>query len=642
MNWNRRFPSVRFLLNAVMFVVITILTFAATANAQTETPLYSYPQTSRGNTGILWPGLMTQGPDGEIYGTIASNGAHNYGSVYKISTTGQYTLVYSFCAEGGYCLTTGSYPEGGVQLGQDGNFYGTTTDGGTHNEGSVFKITPVGALTTLWNFSEGTTHDEGYPVYPPFYGQDGNFYGVAPGGYVGDYGEFYKVTTTGGAITPHPFNYTDGAVPSLPIQGTDGNFYGTTQSGGDPTCKCGVVYKVTTGGVFKVLHAFKGYPSDGYRPTGMLVQGYDGNFYGTTYQGGASNIGAIFKITPTGTMTLIHSFGSITGDGKLPLAGMSLGTDGNLYGTGSQGGKTNTGAIFKITTAGVYSLLYNFCSTTSCKDGMGPATPLLQHTDGKFYGTTNGNSLGGSVFYSFDVGLKPFVALVNWTGKVGKTVPILGQGFSGATAVSFGGAAATFKIVSDTYMTATTPAGALTGNISVTTPTGTLTSSRKFFVVPQITSITPTTAKVGATVTINGASLSQATSVTIGGKVATFKVVSNTQITATVPVGAKTAQKPSLVTQGGSATSPTALTIPPAITSFTPTSGAVGTSVTIKGNTFTGTTAVTFGGVAVSSFVVVSDTEVTTTVPSGAVTGVIAVTTAAGTGSSSTSFSVTP
>ena len=623
----------------VVTALLTLLLFTSMAAAQTETPLYSYPETSRNNTGILWPGLMTQGTDGELYGTIASNGANNAGTVYKMSTSGQYTQVYSFCAEGGFCLTSGSFPDGGVQLGQDGSFYGTTSVGGAHNEGTVFKVTAAGTWTKLWDFSEGATHDEGYPVYPPFFGQDGNFYGVAPGGYVGDDGEFYKITTKG-AITPHTFNYTDGAIPNLAIQGVDGNFYGTTQGGGDATCKCGVVYKATATGTITVLHAFKGYPSDGYRPTGMLVQGYDGNFYGTTYQGGASNIGSIFKITPSGTFTLLYSFGSITSDGNRPISGMTLGTDGNLYGTTSQGGKANAGALFKISSSGTYTLLYNFCSASGCTDGLAPATPLLQHTNGKFYGNTSGNSLGGSVFYSFDVGLGEFVSLVNWMGKTGKSIVILGQGFTGTTAVSFDGIAATFKVVNDTYMTATVPTGALTGFISVTTPSGTLQSNRAFLVTPQIVSI-PTSATVGSSIAVTGVSLTQASRVTIGGKSATFKANSDTQVTATVPPGAKTGQKVTVVTAGGTATSTTALAIPPSKITFTPKSGPVGTSVTISGNTFTGATGVTLGGVAATTFTVVSDTQITATVPTGAITGPIAITTAGGTGTSSSNFTVT-
>ncbi len=350
--------------------------------------------------------------------------------------------------------------------------------------------------------------------------------------------------------------------PNLPVVGTDGNFYGTAQGGGDPTCKCGVVYKATAGGAIIVLHNFKGYPNDGYRPDSVLVQGNDGNFYGTTYQGGAHNQGTVFKITPNGTFTLLYSFyygGGTSFDPILPVAGLALGTDGNFYGVGSAGGTKNAGAIFQITPAGTERVLYNFCAVT-CTDGFGAGTALVLHTDGRFYGNTNGNSNGGSVFYSLDMGFKPLIALVNWTATVGKTVEILGQGFMGTTAVSFNGVQASFSKVSDTYMTATVPAGALTGEVTVTSPTGSMTSNRKFLVIPQVKSFSPASGTVGSGVVITGVSLTQATKVIIGGKPAAFTLNSDTQITAVVPAGAKTG-KIVVTTQGGTARSATSFTV---------------------------------------------------------------------------------
>jgi hypothetical protein len=249
--------------------------------------------------------------------------------------------------------------------------------------------------------------------------------------------------------------------------------------------------------------------------------------------------------------------------------------------------------------------------------------------------------LGGSVFYSLDVGLKPLVNLITWTATVGKTVEILGQGFTGTTGVSFNGIAAKFKNVSDTYMTATVPAGALTGPVTVTTFTSSLPSNRSFLVTPQINSFTPASGVVGTSVTITGVSLTQTTGLTIGGKAASFKVKSDTQVTATVPAGAKTGKTITITTPGGTASSTAKLVIEPSIKSFTPTSGPVGTSVTITGNSFTGTTQVTFGGIVATSFKAVGDTKVDALVPTGAKTGPITVTTAGGTGTSSSNFTVT-
>jgi uncharacterized repeat protein (TIGR03803 family) len=624
----------------VFSIFAGVLLFVVAASAQTYTVLHTYPIGSGSYSGIAAPQVMSQGRDGNLYSTIQNDGTKNVGTVYSMTAAGTLSTVYSFCAL--TSCTDGAGPWGGVTLGFDGNFYGTTQGGGTHAAGTVFKVTPTGTLTTLWNFANGT--DESAPVYTTVQGQDGNMYGVSEEQYNGQYGAFFKVSASGVFKALRDFNYTNGASPNLPTQGIDGNFYGTTQFGGDPTCKCGVVYKLTATGAITVLHAFKGYPTDGNRPIGILVQGPDGNFYGTTYKGGTTNgNGTVFKITPTGVLTLLHSFNYGNGnfDAQLPEAGLTLGTDGNFYGVTANGGTKNAGAIFKITPAGSESVLYSFCSVT-CNDGFSPTTPLVLHTGGKFYGNTNGNSLGGSVFYSFDIGFKPLVDLVTWSAKVGKTVEILGQGFTGTTGVSFNGVPASFTNVSDTYMTATVPAGALTGTVTVTTFTSTMKSNRAFLVAPQIKSFTPTSGIVGTAVTITGVSLTQATKVTIGGKPASFTVNSDTQVTATVPAGAKTGAKITITTAGGIASSPLAFTVVPSITSFSPTSGSVGTAVTITGNSFKGTTKVTFGGVAATSFQVISDTQVDALVPSGAVTGPIAVTTAGGTGTSAANFTVTP
>jgi uncharacterized repeat protein (TIGR03803 family) len=625
----------------VLTMIAGLLLTAAVAGAQTYTKLYTFPEDSRGDTGIGLAGLMTQGRDGNLYGTIGDDNSNAAGSAFQMTTAGQFTRIYSFCV-----LTSckdGSQPWGGVTLGTDGNLYGTTTSGGTVQAGTVFRLTPTGTLATIWNFDNGT--DAGAPWYPPFQGLDGTFYGVSNTVYTGDYGAFYKLTPT--TILPYKekvlvdFNYTNGNESNLPVQGTDGSFYGTSVSGGSKNL--GVIYKITSAGKITVLHNFTGYPTDGTYPLGAFVQGNDGAFYGVTYQGGANNIGSVFRITSTGTYTLLHSFAGAPNDGTWPRSGLILGSDGNLYGDTLRGGRANDGALYKITTAGQVTILYSLCTVTGCADGFYSATPLIQHTNGKFYGSTSGNSLGGSYFYSLDTGLAPFARIVNWAGKVGTTVELLGQGFLGTTGVSFNGTSATtISKISDTYMTAKVPAGATTGTVTVTTSTGTMRSNRSFLVVPQITSINPTSGVVGSTVTITGVSLTQAAPVTIGGKAASFTTNSDTQITATVPAGAKTGLKITATTPGGIAISAASFAVVPSVTSFNPTSGAVGTSVTITGNSFTKATSVTFGGVASTSIQVISDTQVKAVVPTGAVTGKIAVTTAGGTGTSTQSFTVTP
>ena len=540
---------------AIVLALATLLT-CATANAQTYSPLYTYSINSGAYSGIVVAGLVSQGRDGNLYSTIANNGTLSKGTTFKMSLAGVPTTLYNFCTLAG--CTDGAGPQSGLILGADGNLYGTTTNGGAHNDGSVFKMTPAGAITTLWSFTAGV--DEGIPYYPPWQAQDGNFWGVAQPIYSGTYGVAYKMTPSG-ALTPFPFNYTNGSSPNLPTQGTDGNFYGTARGGG--AHGIGVVYKLTPAGVISVLHDFAGYPTEGNQPMGQLVQGSDGNFYGATYSGGASNVGTVFKISASGSFTNLYSFtGWGFGDGALPYSGLTVATDGNFYGSTANGGTKNAGALYKITPAGAVTVLYSFCAVT-CNDGFYPETPMVQDTNGILYGNSSGNSLGGSVFYSLDMGLKPFAGLVTWTGKVGKTIGILGQGLTGTTSVNFNGTAAAFTVSSDTFLTATVPAGATTGFVNVITPSRALKSNRKFLVTPSILSFNPPSGQVGTAVVITGTSFTGATSVSFGGvKAITFTVDSDTQITATVPTGAKTG-KIQVKTAGGSATSATSFTVLP-------------------------------------------------------------------------------
>ena len=167
------------------------------------------------------------------------------------------------------------------------------------------------------------------------------------------------------------------------VQGTDGNFYGTTNGGGVGE---GTVFKLTPGGTLTTLHIFEG--DDGSAPRGTLVQGTDGNFYGTTYGGGANGEGSVFEITPNGTLTTLASLGQ-EDEGGAPVAGLVQGTDGNFYGTATHGGNEN-GMVFKVTPTGTFTMLYSFCLQSGCPDGMSPFAGLVQGTDRNFYGATSG------------------------------------------------------------------------------------------------------------------------------------------------------------------------------------------------------------------------------------------------------------
>jgi uncharacterized repeat protein (TIGR03803 family) len=286
-----------------------------------------------------------------------------------------------------------------------------------------------------------------------------------------------------------------------------------------------------------------------------MVQGSDGNFYGTALEGGAYNGGVVFRLTPQGAITVLHNFldPNYPNDGYDPYAGLVQATDGNFYGvTNWGGGECDCGVIFQITPNGAYSILYSFDRT----HGSYPWSTPMQHTNGKIYGlASSGGTSEDGVVYSLDMGLGPFVSLVSTSGKVGKTVEVLGQGFTGTTAVSFNGTAATFTVVRDTYLKATVPSGATTGAVTVTTPGGILNSNTQFRVTPKILSFSPTSGPAGTPVTITGNSLTQTTRVGFDWmKAASFTVNSDTQVTAVVPTGAMTGRI-QIRTKGGLAVS---------------------------------------------------------------------------------------
>src|ERR1700719_107731 len=632
-------------------MLVLAATFSTPLQAQTYSALYEFGGQTGDPTNPQSSGLIAQGRDGNLYSTAPATptGLCSFcGAVFNISPSGTVTVVYDFNDAAG----SGYTPFGGVVLGTDGNFYGTTKAGGTFNEGTLFKTTASGTLTQLYNFGTCTYPcKEGlYPKAPPMQGTDGNFYGTTPNLNDGtNTGVVYKITSAGKFTTIHAFDFTAGYNPNAPlIQGSDGNYYGTTTLGGNtvtPTCvaafasaTCGTVFKITTAGKVTTLYKFS--KTDGAGPLGPVIQGTDGNFYGTTSEGGTSGLGVVFKLTSAGVLTVLHDFNGT--DGKTPEAGLVQANDGNFYGVASAGGILGFGTIFKITSTSdhTFSVLYNFDNT----HGATPQVALIQHTNGILYGDTeSGDTHGGGVFYSLNIGAAEFAKLQTLSGKVGTQLSILGQGFTGSTAVSFGGVNATkFTVVSDTYLTASVPTGGKTGTVTVVRPSGSLNSIQQFKVTPTVSSISPTSGPIGTVVTVTGTGLTQTTKVTIGGvKATTFTVKSDSSVSVTIPTACKTG-KITVTTNGGSATSASSFNVTPTITSFTPTSGKVGTVVTINGTGLTQTTGASFGGVAATTFTVVSDLQITATVPTGAITGLIAVTTTGGTVTSSATFTVTP
>jgi uncharacterized repeat protein (TIGR03803 family) len=319
------------------------------------------------------------------------------GSPAQTFTTLTFTTLYSFCAQTG--CTDGAGPYAELVQATDGNFYRTTAGGGGYCTdmdgcGTVFKITSTGTLTTLYSFCAQTGCPDGSALYAGL------------------------------------------------VQATDGDFYGTTFDDGANTTGCGLYY-------------------------------------------GGNACGTVFKITAGGTLTTLYSFCAQTGctDGEEPWAGLIQATDGNFYGTTRDGGANgNLGTVFKITPAGTLTTLHSFRGT----DGFQLQAGVMQGTDGNLYGTTlGGGAFGGGTIFQLSWGIGPFVTARPTFGKVGGKVIILGTNLTGATSVTFNGTPATFTVnPTGTAIKTTVPSGATTGPVQVVTPSGTLTSNVNFRVKP--------------------------------------------------------------------------------------------------------------------------------------------------------------
>jgi uncharacterized repeat protein (TIGR03803 family) len=527
------------------FAVLLFCAAAATiSSAQTFTTLVNFDYANGAEPSFI---ALVQGPDGKLYGTTSLGGANGpYGTIFRIAPQGTMTTLHSF---GG---TDGQYPTAGLVFSTDGNFYGTTEEGGVVGyAGTIFKITLDGTLTTLYSFCAQPNCSDGVqPDATVFEGSNGNFYGTTQIGGTYNTGTVFKITAKGKLTTLHSFcaEPTCTQPTAALIQATNGNFYGTTG---------GMVFRITPRGNLTTLSAFDDGEATEYAG---LVQATDGNFYGTTYIGGTYNDGTVYKITPAGVLTTLHTFKGT--DGNSPQAALVQATDGNLYGTTYLGGAKNSGTIFKISLEGTLTTLYNFCSQPNCTDGSGPTGTLLEATNGNLYGTTQhgGADSEGTVF-RLALGLSPFVEIQTAAGKEVAEIGILGQGFSGSSVVKFGGTkATTIALTGTTFISATVPAVALTGPVTVTTGATTLTSAKTFKVLPTVSSI-PSSGAVGTPVAIQGTGLTQTTKVTFGGVKATaFTVNSDKVVTTDVPAGAKSG-KIAVTTQGGVATSMTTFTV---------------------------------------------------------------------------------
>jgi len=378
---------------------------------------------------------LVQGSDGYFYGTAA--GSYPFpttSTVFRISQTGSFTNLYYFSK---LRNSNGTGPDG-LMLGNDGNFYGTTVTGGNTNVdqgngfGTVFRISSNGVFTSLYSFSG--VPDGAFPEAVLVQGKDGNFYGTTSAGGVTTNGEFgfgtiFRISPSGTYTSLYSFlDYPkDGRSPNGLVQGSDGNFYGTAMTGGMNSCDCGTIFRISPSGTYTTLYSFLGFTvsgfgnGDGSTPGAGLVLGSDGNFYGTTLFGGVFSFqrnvgyGTIFRISPSGNYTSLYSFTGSPSDGIFPDAGLMQSSDGNLYGTTEYGGSNvlngncscyGSGTVFRISPAGSYTNLYLFGSFAG--DGAEPNAGLVQGGDGNFYGTTTLGGINNSgTVYRLSVPLNP-------------------------------------------------------------------------------------------------------------------------------------------------------------------------------------------------------------------------------------------
>jgi uncharacterized repeat protein (TIGR03803 family) len=365
------------------FACASVLFFVAASpiSAQTLTTLHSFD----GTDGYDPLAGLTQAADGNLYGTTPAGGAYSNGTIFKVGTSGRATTLYSFCAQNG--CPDGDTSSAGLVQATDGNFYGTTQNGGANNAGTVFKFSPGGTLTTLHSFcSQSDCTDGRIPVAGLIRASNGDLYGTTTGGGTRNGGEVYQITTSGDLSVLYSFGFP-GLIPTAGvIEAANGNFYGTTYGGGDNsyTCAhlrvggCGTVYEITPTGTLVMVYEFKGY--GGGLPYAGLVQASDGNFYGTTeIDYGDTWSGTVFRLPLKGNLRTLYAFCADEGctDGSTPTANLIQATDGNFYGTTQGGGATNQGTIFEITPEGTLTTLYSFCPEKNCKDGSNPRGALV-------------------------------------------------------------------------------------------------------------------------------------------------------------------------------------------------------------------------------------------------------------------------
>jgi uncharacterized repeat protein (TIGR03803 family) len=463
----------------IWILLAALLFFAAVAaSAQTFNTLLDLD----GNDGTMPVAGLVQGTDGAFYGTAISGGANDWGAIFKVNSDGTITTLYSFCPE--KACTDGALPSAGLTLTANGDFFGTAAAGGANQSGVVFKLSAAGAFSTVYSFCA-------------------------------------------------QINCPDGTEPRAGlVEGSDGNLYGTTNAGGADGA--GTVFRISREGALTTLHSFclHGICSDGSFPTSGLIEGTDRNFYGTTPSGGSCGIGVgcgtVYKITRGGTLTTVYSFCNTKGctDGIEPTTGLVQGNDGSFYGSTYSGGANDSGSVFKLTPQGELTTLYSFCAQAECPDGAEPDAPLIQATDGSLYGTTQFggdihcnpgyDGMGcGTLFRIDSHGKFTPLHVFEFTDGAYPQAPLMQSTSGKFYGTTYGGG------------TACGDAGPGCGTVF----------SLDVGLGPFVGLVRPA-GKIGQTGPILGQGFTGTINVSLNGTPGKFTVISDTEILATVPVGA--------------------------------------------------------------------------------------------------------
>jgi uncharacterized repeat protein (TIGR03803 family) len=361
-----------------------------------ETVLHNFESESDGAS--PYAGLVSV--KGALYGTTTDGGASGDGTVFRITTSGEESVIHAFT--GG---SDGANPYGGL-IDVNGTLYGTTLSAGgsgcySTGCGTVFKITTSGKESVVYSF-KGGAGDGAFPQ-AGLIDVNGTLFGTTTEGGTKNYGTVFKVTTSGKESLLHSFaGGTDGVTPLAGVTNLKGTLYGTTELGGTGTCSglegagCGIVFKVTPSGTERVLFTFPGTTANGEFPFAGL-SAVKGTLYGTTLNGGTSNIGVVYKVAPSGAQSVLYNFKDSSGDGNEPYGDL-LDIKGTLYGTTAQGGSASAGTVYKIATSGAETLLYSFAGYPS---NGGSPTAALTDVNGTLYGTTDEGGNSDACYNSF-------------------------------------------------------------------------------------------------------------------------------------------------------------------------------------------------------------------------------------------------